>query len=125
MRSPQVIWVVDDDPSFRSGLSSLLRSLDYVVLTFESGADLIARTGETQPDCIISDVQMPGMSGFELTLRLIETGRSIPTVFVSAYPKPELQQEALATGACAFLTKPLSAKELTAAIEAVTSTRSS
>ncbi|MBB5420929.1 CheY-like chemotaxis protein [Paraburkholderia atlantica] len=85
----------------------------------------MARTGETQPDCIVSDVQMPGMSGFELTLRLIETGRRIPTVFISAYPKPELQPEALATGAWAFLTKPLSAKDLTAAIEAVTSTRSS
>lgn len=85
----------------------------------------MARTGETEPDCIVSDVQMPGMSGFELTLRLIETGRRIPTVFISAYPKPELQQEALVTGAWAFLTKPLSAKDLTAAIEAVTSKRSS
>ncbi|MEM5300006.1 response regulator [Burkholderia sp. JPY481] len=57
---PQVIWVVDDDSSVRSGLSSLLRSLDYDVEIFESGAELMRCIGKEQPDCIISDVQMPG-----------------------------------------------------------------
>jgi FixJ family two-component response regulator len=92
-------------------------------VTFESGADLMAHAGDTKPDCIVSDIQMPGMSGIELSLRLIETGWHIPTVFITAYPTPELHRQALANGACAFLIKPLSVSDLAASIETVTSMR--
>ncbi len=124
LRASQVIWVVDDDPSVRSGLSTLLRSFDYDVVTFESAAEVMAHIGETQPDCIVSDVQMPGMSGIELSLRLIENGWRIPTIFITAYPTPELHRQAFANGACALLIKPLGASDLAGAIEAATSMRS-
>ncbi|WP_321916188.1 MULTISPECIES: response regulator transcription factor [unclassified Paraburkholderia] len=116
MCTPQVIWVVDDDPSVRSGLSSLLRSLDYDVVTFESGMDLLAAVGERHPRCIISDVQMPGMTGVDMFLRLIGAGIRIPTIFVTAYPMPELQSLALDNGASAFLIKPVRARDLAAAV---------
>ncbi|MGF6260485.1 FixJ family two-component response regulator [Paraburkholderia youngii] len=121
MRASQVIWVVDDDPSVRSGLSTLLRSFDYDVVAFESAAEVLAHTGDTQPDCIVSDVQMPGLSGIELSVRLIENGWHIPTIFITAYPTPELHRQAFATGACALLIKPLGANDLAAAIESATS----
>lgn len=116
MCTPQVIWVVDDDPSVRSGLSSLLRSLDYDVVTFESGMELLAAAGARHPRCIISDVQMPGMTGVEMFLRLIGDGIRIPTIFVTAYPMPELQSLALDNGASAFLIKPVRARDLAAAV---------
>ncbi|QGZ59522.1 response regulator transcription factor [Paraburkholderia acidiphila] len=116
MCTPQVIWVVDDDPSVRSGLSSLLRSLDYDVVTFESGMDLLAAVGGRHPRCIISDVQMPGMTGVDMYLRLIGAGIRIPTIFITAYPMPELQSLALDNGASAFLIKPVRARDLAAAV---------
>ncbi|MEX3945562.1 response regulator transcription factor [Paraburkholderia sp. BR10937] len=118
LHAPLVIWVVDDDPSVRSGLSDLLSSYDYDVETFESGGSLLAQAREVQPDCIISDVQMPEMSGVEMLLRLLSAGKNVPTIFITAYPTPELQQQAFASGACALLNKPFSARELTAAIRA-------
>ncbi|WP_224012798.1 response regulator transcription factor [Paraburkholderia tropica] len=118
MCTPTVIWVVDDDASVRSGLSSLLRSLDYEVVTFESGAELLSAVVRARPACIISDVQMPGMSGVDMFARLIDAKLAIPTLFITAYPMPELHQRALALGASAFLIKPVSVDDLTAAVNA-------
>jgi FixJ family two-component response regulator len=117
--TPQVIWVVDDDPSVRSGLSSLLRSLDYDVVTFESGMEVLAAVGGRRPRCIISDVQMPGMTGVDMFLRLTGAGFCIPTIFITAYPMPELERQALENGANAFLIKPVRANELASTVAAV------
>ncbi len=120
MCTPHVIWVVDDDPSVRSGLSSFLRSFDYGVVTFESAMDMLAAignaTGERQPRCIISDVQMPGMTGVQMFLRMIDAGIRLPTIFITAYPMPALQQQALENGAIAFLIKPVRGNDLADAI---------
>ncbi len=120
MCTPHVIWVVDDDPSVRSGLSSFLRSFDYDVVTFESAMDMLAAignaTGDRQPRCIISDVQMPGMTGVQMFLRMIDAGIRLPTIFITAYPMPALQQQALENGAIAFLIKPVKGNDLADAI---------
>ncbi len=120
MCTPHVIWVVDDDPSVRSGLSSFLRSFDYDVVTFESAVDMLAAignaTGDRQPRCIISDVQMPGMTGVQMFLRMIDAGIRLPTIFITAYPMPALQQQALQNGAIAFLIKPVRGNDLADAI---------
>ncbi|WP_321844737.1 response regulator transcription factor [Paraburkholderia bannensis] len=112
--------MVDDDPSVRSGLSSFLRSFDYGVVTFESAMDMLAAignaTGERQPRCIISDVQMPGMTGVQMFLRMIDAGIRLPTIFITAYPMPALQQQALENGAIAFLIKPVRGNDLADAI---------
>jgi FixJ family two-component response regulator len=118
--TPQVFWVVDDDPSVRCGLSSFLRSFDYDVVTFASGMDVLAalHTIGELPRCIISDVQMPGMTGVEMFLRMIDADIRIPTIFITAYPMPERQIQALANGACAFLIKPVRGSDLADAIAA-------
>ncbi|WP_322093548.1 response regulator transcription factor [Paraburkholderia bannensis] len=112
--------MVDDDPSVRSGLSSFLRSFDYDVVTFESAVDMPAAignaTGDRQPRCIISDVQMPGMTGVQMFLRMIDAGIRLPTIFITAYPMPALQQQALENGAIAFLIKPVRGNDLADAI---------
>ncbi|PVX85910.1 response regulator transcription factor [Paraburkholderia unamae] len=112
----QVICIVDDDESVRVGLSSLLRSFDYEVVGFESGIQLLAWIRNNRCSCIISDVQMPGMSGIEMFLHMVREDLLIPTIFITAYPTPELQQKALSHGACAFLIKPVAAKDLEALI---------
>ncbi len=120
MCTPHVIWVVDDDPSVRCGLSSFLRSFDYDVVTFASAMDMLAAigdaTGDQQPRCIISDVQMPGMTGVQMFLRMIDAGIRLPTIFITAYPMPALQQQALENGAIAFLIKPVRGNDLADAI---------
>jgi FixJ family two-component response regulator len=116
--TPRVIWVVDDDPSVRCGLSSFLRSFDYEVVTFESGTDALAAVGERQPHCIVSDVQMPGITGVEMFLRMKSAGIRVPTLFITAYPMPELQKQALENGAIAFLIKPVKGNDLADAVAA-------
>ncbi|MBN3854792.1 response regulator [Paraburkholderia sp. Ac-20340] len=116
MCTPQMIWVVDDDSSVRAGLSSFLRSFDYDVVTFESGLEMLAALGTPPPRCIISDVQMPGMSGVDMFLRMIGAGYRIPTIFITAYPMPELQNQALENGASAFLIKPVRGNDLADAV---------
>lgn len=116
MCTPHVIWVVDDDPSVRCGLSSFLRSFDYEVVTFESGTELLAAVNDRQPHCIVSDVQMPGMTGVEMFLHLTDAGIRIPTLFITAYPMAERQKQALENGAIAFLIKPVKGNDLADAI---------
>lgn len=118
MCTPQAVWVVDDDPSVRSGLSGLLRSLDYEVVTFASAMDLLAAVNTGLPRCIVSDVQMPGMTGVAMFLRLIGAGLRIPVIFITAYPVPELEADAMKNGAHAFLVKPVRPAELAAAVAA-------
>ncbi|WP_322044204.1 response regulator transcription factor [Paraburkholderia sp. J67] len=112
--------MVDDDPSVRCSLSSFLRSLDYDVVTFASGVDVLAalNTVSVPPHCIISDVQMPAMTGVEMFLHMIDADIRIPTIFITAYPMPELQRQALENGACAFLIKPVRGSDLEVTIAA-------
>jgi FixJ family two-component response regulator len=107
-----LIAIVDDDESFRRAVTSLIRSLGYGVKPFASAeafleSDLI---GET--DCVITDVQMPGMTGIELQNKLIAQGSRLPVIFVTAFPETEARGRALAAGAIGFLGKPFSDQNL-------------
>ena len=70
----------------------------------------LARIEET--DCLVTDVQMPGLSGVELQGRLLSDGHDVPTIFISAFPSPRLEQQALKSGAIAYLRKPFKEEEL-------------
>ncbi len=112
------VCVVDDDQSVRLALASLLRSLGYEVATFESAHALLAWIGANRAACVISDLQMPGMSGMQLFARLREMGVPAPLLLITAYPTAELAERAQAIGVRAFLTKPVNANDLAAHVEA-------
>jgi FixJ family two-component response regulator len=107
-----VIAVVDDDESFRRATMSFIRSLGYAVLQFASAEGFLKSDRLHDAHCVISDVQMPGMSGIELQHQLIAQGCHLPIIFVTAFPEMKARAQALAAGAICFLGKPFSDEEL-------------
>lgn len=109
------IAVVDDDVSIRNALSSLLRSMGHEVALYDSGEAFLAEPAAF--DCILTDVQMPGMSGLELLEHLIGRGSRVPVIIITAFPEPAIRQRALQLGARAFFSKPFDAGAMLAAID--------
>jgi FixJ family two-component response regulator len=111
-----VIAIVDDDHSVREALTSLVRSLGYVAMAFECAEDLLKSRRRRNVSCLIADVQMPGMSGFELHNRLVASGEPIPTILITAFPDERSRKRALQADVIGYLTKPFSEDELLACI---------
>jgi len=106
------ISVVDDDEAVRDALGNLLAALGYSVRTFESASDFIENKGAVGAACLITDVQMPGMTGLELMEHLTQTGETIPVIVVSAHTQAAAQARALRNGAVAWLDKPVRQQQL-------------
>jgi FixJ family two-component response regulator len=101
------VSVVEDDPFFRESMRRLMRSLGHPVEAFASAADFPASPRFLETACLISDVQMPVMSGFELHRTLVDAGYAIPTILVTAYPNDIDQARALNDGTVCYLRKPI------------------
>jgi len=112
-----VISVVDDDASVREATKSLLRSLGYRATVFSSAEEFLRSEDAKHAVCLITDVQMPGLSGLELYERLVDAGRSIPVIFITAFPEEKIRRWALARGACGFLKKPFDEQSLIGCID--------
>lgn len=108
------IAIVDDDDAVRVGLSSLLRSYGYAAQAFESAPALLGAGGAALDrfHCVITDLQMPGMSGIELLEELRRRGCTLPLILMTAFPEAALRKRALQGGACCFLSKPFDANQL-------------
>jgi FixJ family two-component response regulator len=104
--SAAVVAIVDDDEAVRTATASLVRSLGYAVQTFASGPDFLTALDGGQPACLITDVQMPSMSGVELQQKLVENGRRFPIIFMTAFPSDTIRDRVMAAGAFCFLSKP-------------------
>jgi len=100
------VFVIDDDPGVRDSLSVLLRSAGYEAETFASGASFLESQHDARPGCVIADFRMPGMTGIELHLRLLQRGSDIPVIIISAYGDIPVAVEAMSRGAVTFLEKP-------------------
>lgn len=120
-----LVSVVDDDASFRRALSNLLQSLGYTVAGFESAEKFLASGRIDETACLISDVQMTGMNGFELQARLREAGHRQPIIFVAASPGAKAREQAISSGALAFLGKPFPEDKLIALLDQVERNRGS
>jgi FixJ family two-component response regulator len=108
-KSKPLIAIVDDDESVCRAVRRLVRSIAMNAETFSSGQnffDLLDAMPSFQPDCLILDVQMPGMNGLDVQDRLATSGNSIPVIFITAHDDVGLREKALAAGAVAFLRKP-------------------
>jgi FixJ family two-component response regulator len=101
-----VISIIDDDASVRIATRRLVRSLGYDARTFESAAEFLQSAHANETSCVIADVQMPGMTGVELQSALIAQGRSIPMIFITAFPEEITRARAMKAGAVCFLSKP-------------------
>jgi len=110
---PPRIHIVDDDPSVALALKRLLCSWGMQARAFTSGKAFLADLHTSQPiDCAVIDVRMPEMSGFELRANMQRAGCQIPIIFITANEAPEIETEALQSGAAGFLRKPFSDQAL-------------
>jgi FixJ family two-component response regulator len=111
--SHPVIAIVDDEESVGKALERLLRSAEMEARVFASGAEFLTAIAEFNPDCVVLDLHMPGVSGFDVMAGL---QRRFPIVVITGHDSPEAEARALGGGAAAYLRKPVSDRTLIGAI---------
>src|SRR5580658_9671231 len=114
---PRRISIVDDDASIREALKSLMRSIKFRVDAFASAEEFLASERLSDTECLILDVYLPGMNGFELQERLNSQCSAIPIIFITAHADEASRQRALKAGAVDFLGKPVRRETLFKAIQ--------
>lgn len=117
------ISIVDDDASVREALKGLMRSVGRDVDAFGSAEEFLNSGRLRETACLILDIRLPGMDGFELQERLKKEPRPIPIIFVSGHADEAARKKALAAGAIELLTKPVRRGPLFSAIESAMSKR--
>jgi FixJ family two-component response regulator len=117
---PTRIAVVDDDASVRKALARLLSASSFEIETYGSARDFLKSLGAGAPDCLVVDLHMPELTGFDLQRRLARAGIRIPTIVITAYNEPGLRERCQMAGATAFLPKPLDRSTLIGAINSAT-----
>ena len=116
-----MISIVDDDDFVRESLRDLIESLGYNVAVFESAERFLEAACLAETSCVITDLQMPGLSGLDLQGRLIADGRYIPIIFVTAFPDEKFRARAMSAGAAGFLSKPFNERSLISCLESALS----
>lgn len=101
-----MISIIDDDESVRVATESLVRSLGLTARTFASAEAFLESALVGRTACVITDVQMPGMSGVELQSVLRSKGDTTPLIFITAFPEERIRRQVDAAGAIGFLAKP-------------------
>lgn len=106
------VVVVDDDAEMGRAVARLLKAAGYRTLTFSSGEALLETNPPAPADCFILDIQMPGMSGFDLADRLQQQGSCVPIIFITGHDAPASRERARKAGALGFVLKPFESKTL-------------
>jgi FixJ family two-component response regulator len=117
LRDGSIVYVVDDQPSFRSGMARMLKAAGYMVLCFETAEKLLDELPPPARGCILLDVKMPGLSGPDLQERLLQLGCDLPVIFMTGYGDIPTSVRAIKAGAEDFLTKPAAKETVLATIE--------
>lgn len=113
-----IVHIVDDDTSFRTSTGRLLRACGYVVETYASAEELLARLPDDPgASCILLDIRMPGVAGPELQERLNALGSALPIIFLTGHGDIPTTVRVMKAGAEDFLTKPVAKEALVEAIE--------
>ncbi|WP_131873462.1 MULTISPECIES: response regulator [unclassified Bradyrhizobium] len=107
MSNPTLISIVDDDQPYRESMQKVIMLLGYTVEAFPSAADFLASRALPETACLVTDVNMPGMTGIELHRHLVDIGYVIPTILVTAYPDEVVREQALKDGVVYYLSKPV------------------
>jgi FixJ family two-component response regulator len=118
MTKKLLVAIVEDDRFFRESMRRLIRSLGYIVEGFASATDFLASPRLAETASLVADVNMPAMTGIELYRHLVDTGRAIPTILVTAYPNDVDRIRALNDGVVCYLRKPVDEKYLTECLRA-------
>ena len=115
-KRPQVVAVVDDDPSMLKGLERLLSAHGFVTEVFTSAEAFLEGAAASAATCLVLDIHLGGISGIELRRKLAAAGSPLAVIFITAVDDKTIEQEALDAGCVAFLRKPFPARLLIEAI---------
>ena len=113
-----IVYIVDDDVSVRESLRLLFRSVSLCAELFESASELLQRKLPSVPSCLVLDVRLPGLSGFELHSELTKANIHIPIIFMTAHGDIPMSVRAMKSGAVDFITKPFRDQDLLEAVAA-------
>lgn len=114
----RTIYIVDDDPAVINALQNLLSSEGYLISTFTSPAEFSHQPHYRTPSCLIVDMNMPGLDGFDVSQDLTARGYTIPTIFLTGFGTIPLTVRAMKAGAFEFLTKPVMPDDLIQVVSA-------
>ena len=115
--SRPLIAIVDDEESVRRAIKRLINSAGLDVVSYCAGREFLDALASQQPDCVILDLHMPGMSGFDIQSELTQEGRNIPVVVITGHDTPEAKSRVMEGGAIAYLRKPVKGSLLLDAIK--------
>jgi len=104
--------VVDDDESIRQAMESFLMGYGFQVEPFSSAEEFLHSPRLQDTDCLILDIQMPGMNGLKLQYQLAARDHPVPIIFLTSHGSKYSEEQAMRQGAFAFLRKPFDAREL-------------
>lgn len=107
-----MIYVIDDDPSILKALQRLFRSDNLPVTTFSSAEVFLQKVSIREGDCLVLDLQMPGMRGFDLLEDLKGRSIRVPVIVITAFDDPQSRERSKHLGAEAFFRKPVDAQAL-------------
>src|SRR5271169_4932544 len=116
-----VVYVIDDDAGVRDGLGRLFRSVGLRTELFSSASELMRRSLPPVPSCLVLDVRLPGLSGFELHAELTKANIRIPVIFITAHGDIPMSVRAMKDGAIDFITKPFREQDMLDAVAAAIS----
>jgi FixJ family two-component response regulator len=111
-----VVFIVDDDPSIRSLLCKLIKSVGLQAEAFASSGEFLSQPPPAGPACLVLDVRMPGLSGLDLQERLVQLGLDIPIIFITGFGNVPQSVRAMKAGAVDFLQKPFENQTLLDAV---------
>jgi FixJ family two-component response regulator len=124
-KAKPLISIIDDDESMREAIKGLVKSMGYTVEAVASAQEFLSSRRVRRTSCLITDMQMPGMTGLELYQHLSTSGKPIPTILITAYPDNGVRERALAAGVIGYLSKPFEEDDLLTCIRsALTDARS-
>jgi FixJ family two-component response regulator len=119
-----VIYVVEDDPSFRRSMERLIRACGFEAVAYSSAESFLKQKRIRHPACLVLDVQLPGIDGLTLQEELNKCNFTLPVIFLTGYGNVPMSVRAMKQGAAEFLQKPFEARQLQAAVrQAVASDR--
>jgi FixJ family two-component response regulator len=112
----ETVYVVDDDTSVCTAVRRLLKSAQYRVHTFTSAEEFRQSDFKSRPGCLLLDIRLPGISGFEFQQELLASGVRMPVIFITGHDRAGMEEQAMKLGATAYLRKPFDEEALLGAI---------
>jgi FixJ family two-component response regulator len=116
-RTAKTIAIIDDDASVRHALRRLVQSAGWKASAFVTAEEFLQAAAQPPPACLILDVRLPGLSGWDLKKQLDAEGQHFPVIFISAHANEQIREQARKAGAIAFLGKPFDDQELQDVLE--------